>query len=85
MVVSCPAGPVSYTDGSRLPSNRSHETVNTCHPLGVYSDLTSFPLKDSSLHNTQGTREIRKTERQNSGLMWGENFHLHSYPAGNRM
>lgn len=85
MVVSCPAGPVSYTDGSRAAIQQEPRDSKHMPPPGVYSDLTSFPLKDSSLHNIQGTREIRKTERQNSGLMWGENFHLHCYTAGNWM
>lgn len=53
-------------------------------PLRVYSDLTSFPIKDSLLHNSSGTREIGKLVRQNSGLMWGQEFCLYACTGGDR-
>lgn len=67
----------------RLPSNGSHETVYT-RPLSVYSDLTSFPIKDSSLYNSSETRKIGKLIMQNSGLMWGQDFCLCCCTGGDR-
>lgn len=67
--------------------------LQACHPMGamrhgrplrVYSDLTSFPIKDSLLRNSSRTREIGKLVRQNSGLMWGQEFCLYACTGGDR-